>query len=68
VPGGISIYTGRRGPRLVARAATADVERNLQSLEAIANTSATHVLTGHGTPWHDGADAMVAQARAEGAQ
>jgi glyoxylase-like metal-dependent hydrolase (beta-lactamase superfamily II) len=59
-------YTGRRGPRLVARAATADVERNLRALEKVADTSATHVLTGHGDPWHDGADAIVSRARAEG--
>jgi glyoxylase-like metal-dependent hydrolase (beta-lactamase superfamily II) len=59
-------YTGRRGPRLVARAATADVERNLRALSAVADTSARHVLVGHGAPWHDGADAIVAEARAAG--
>src|SRR4051794_31372815 len=59
-------YTGRRGPRLVARAAPADVERNRRELSALAETSARHVLTGHGTPWHEGAEAIVAQARAAG--
>ena len=59
-------YTGRRGPQLVARAATADVERNLSTLDALEATGATHVLTGHGAPWHDGADAIVARARAAG--
>jgi glyoxylase-like metal-dependent hydrolase (beta-lactamase superfamily II) len=59
-------YTGRRGPQLVARAATADVARNLDALEAVAATAATHVLTGHGDPWHDGADAIVERARAAG--
>ena len=60
-------YTARRGPRLVARAATADVERNLASLDRLAATGATTVLTGHGEPWTGGVDAAVAQARANGA-
>jgi glyoxylase-like metal-dependent hydrolase (beta-lactamase superfamily II) len=60
-------YTARRGPRLVARAATADVERNLRSLDAIAATGARTVLTGHGEPWTGGAEAMVAEARRAGA-
>jgi glyoxylase-like metal-dependent hydrolase (beta-lactamase superfamily II) len=59
-------YTARRGPRLVARAATADVARNLRSLDAIAATGARTVLTGHGEPWTDGAEAMVEQARRAG--
>src|SRR4051794_3146590 len=37
-------YTGRTGPRLVARAATVDTERNLRSLDAIAATDASTVL------------------------
>ena len=60
-------YTARRGPRLVARAATADTDRNLRSLDALAATGARTVLTGHGEPWRDGAEAAVAQARAAGA-
>ena len=60
-------YTGRRGPRLVARAATADVERNLRSLDALAQTGARTVLTGHGEPWTEGVEAMVERARAAGA-
>jgi glyoxylase-like metal-dependent hydrolase (beta-lactamase superfamily II) len=59
-------YTGRRGPQLVARAATADVERNLAALDGMAATAATHVLTGHGEPWHDGAEAIVERARLAG--
>jgi len=59
-------YTGRRGPRLVARAATADVDRNLRSLEALAQTRARIALTGHGPPWREGVEAAVAQARAAG--
>jgi glyoxylase-like metal-dependent hydrolase (beta-lactamase superfamily II) len=60
-------YTGRTGPRLVARAATADSERNLRSLDAIAATGAQRVLVGHGEPWESGAEQAVALARAQGA-
>jgi glyoxylase-like metal-dependent hydrolase (beta-lactamase superfamily II) len=60
-------YTAKRGPRLVARAATADVERNLRSLDALAETGATTVLTGHGEPWTGGIEAAVAHARIAGA-
>jgi glyoxylase-like metal-dependent hydrolase (beta-lactamase superfamily II) len=60
-------YTARRGPRLVARAATADVERNLRALDALAATGARTVLVGHGEPWTDGVEAAVAQAREAGA-
>jgi glyoxylase-like metal-dependent hydrolase (beta-lactamase superfamily II) len=60
-------YTARRGPRLVARAATADVERDLRTLDAIAATGARIVLTGHGQPWTEGAERAVQLARAAGA-
>jgi glyoxylase-like metal-dependent hydrolase (beta-lactamase superfamily II) len=60
-------YTGRSGPRLVARAATVDSERNLASLDRIAATGARTVLTGHGEPWTEGAEAIVTAARAAGA-
>jgi glyoxylase-like metal-dependent hydrolase (beta-lactamase superfamily II) len=60
-------YTGRTGPRLVARAATADVERNLRALDALAETGAHTVLVGHGEPWRDGVEAAVARAREAGA-
>ncbi len=59
-------YTGRTGPRIVARAATADSERNLRSLDALAATGARTVLVGHGEPWTDGAEAIVAGARGAG--
>src|SRR4051812_27676787 len=59
-------YTARRGPRLVARAATADVDRNLRSLDALVATGARTVLVGHGEPWEQGVEAGVAQARAAG--
>jgi glyoxylase-like metal-dependent hydrolase (beta-lactamase superfamily II) len=57
-------YTGRKGPRLVARAATVDSRRNLQSLDALAATGAGTVLTGHGEPWTDGIESAVAAAKA----
>jgi len=60
-------YTARRGPRLVARAATADSERNLASLEALAATGARTLLTGHGEPWTQGVEAAVDEARRAGA-
>jgi glyoxylase-like metal-dependent hydrolase (beta-lactamase superfamily II) len=60
-------YTARTGPRLVARAATADSERNLRTLDALAATGARIVLTGHGDPWTQGAEAIVARAREAGA-
>jgi glyoxylase-like metal-dependent hydrolase (beta-lactamase superfamily II) len=60
-------YTARKGPRLVARAATADTKRNLASLDALSATGARTVLTGHGEPWLDGVESAVAQAREAGA-
>jgi glyoxylase-like metal-dependent hydrolase (beta-lactamase superfamily II) len=59
-------YTARRGPRLVARAATVDSERNTASLDAIAATRARTVLVGHGEPWTGGVESAVAQARSAG--
>ncbi len=60
-------YTNRRGPRLVARAATADVARNLDSLAALAATGARVVLPGHGEPFRSGVAAAVRMARQHGA-
>ena len=60
-------YTDLEGPRLVARAATRDVSRSLASLDAIAATGATTVLTGHGEPWTGGAQAAADLARQNGA-
>jgi glyoxylase-like metal-dependent hydrolase (beta-lactamase superfamily II) len=59
-------YTGKRGPRLVARAATADSERAFTSLDALAATGAGTLLTGHGAPLRDGAEAIVERARRAG--
>jgi len=59
-------YNARSGPRIVAGAATADSAQALASLDALADTAATVLLPGHGTPWRGGARAAVAAARAVG--
>ena len=57
-------YTATPGPRIVSRGATVDVERARGSLDAVTATGARTVLTGHGPPWHEGAEAIVERARA----
>ena len=56
-------YTGRRGPRLVAPAATADSDLALASLGRLLDCGARIVLPGHGAAWRGGAEAAVAAAR-----
>ena len=58
-------YTGSRGPRLVARAATADSDLAMASLDRIEQTDARLLLPGHGEPFY-GAAAAAALAREEG--
>jgi glyoxylase-like metal-dependent hydrolase (beta-lactamase superfamily II) len=60
-------YTGKRGPQIVASAATKDTAQALASLEAVAATGAATVLSGHGEPWTQGAEAAVQQAKRVGA-
>ena len=60
-------YTGKSGPQIVASAATKDTGQALASLQAIAATGATTVLTGHGEPWTQGAQAAVRHALRVGA-
>jgi glyoxylase-like metal-dependent hydrolase (beta-lactamase superfamily II) len=60
-------YTGARGPRIVAGAATADSGWALRSLDALAAVDAGTVLTGHGEPWRGGSAEAVRLARAAGA-
>lgn len=55
-------YTGLRGPRLVAPAATADVAAARRSLERIRTLDAEIVLPGHGDHWQGGIGAAVEQA------
>ncbi|HYZ70706.1 MAG TPA: MBL fold metallo-hydrolase, partial [Thermoleophilaceae bacterium] len=59
-------YTAERGPKIVAGAATADSERALRTLDALAETGASTVLSGHGEAWRGGAAAAVEAARAAG--
>jgi glyoxylase-like metal-dependent hydrolase (beta-lactamase superfamily II) len=59
-------YRGTRGPQIVSGAATLDSDRALASLGPLAATSAKTVLTGHGEPWTDGAEAAAEKARAAG--
>lgn len=60
-------YTGKRGPQIVASAATKDTAQALASLKAIAATGAATVLSGHGEPWTEGAAVAVQQALRVGA-
>lgn len=60
-------YTAREGPRLVARAATADTQRNLRTLDGLLETGARTVLVGHGPPWTQGIESAVERARQAGA-
>ncbi len=59
-------YTDTRGPRIVARGATADSERALDSLDLLAKTGAGTLLPGHGEPWTGGAESAVGEARRVG--
>lgn len=59
-------YTGRRGPRIVAGAATADSADALASLDALEATGAKWVLPGHGEPWDAGVALATQQARDAG--
>lgn len=56
-------YSARTGPHLVARAATADTDRSLASLDVLAATGAQTLLPGHGEPWRLGVAAAATQAR-----
>jgi glyoxylase-like metal-dependent hydrolase (beta-lactamase superfamily II) len=56
-------YTGERGPRLVAPAATSDTGKAYAALDRIAELEAGLVLPGHGDPWLEGTESAVAAAR-----
>lgn len=59
-------YTGQRGPRVIARAATNDARVALDSLGVIAALDVAAVLPGHGAPWLQGTRSAVDAARAAG--
>ena len=56
-------YLNRRGPQLMPGASNVDSRLALASLQALADTGAGTVLTGHGEPWTGGVAAAVEQAR-----
>ncbi|MEV7630793.1 MBL fold metallo-hydrolase [Microbacterium sp. NPDC089318] len=60
-------YTGRRGPQIVAGAATADSTRALASLEALRAVEDSVLLPGHGEPWTRGAGSAIDSALRTGA-
>lgn len=60
-------YTGRTGPRIVARAGTKDRRTAVESLDAVAAAGASIVLPGHGAPWTAGVAAAADLARRAGA-
>jgi glyoxylase-like metal-dependent hydrolase (beta-lactamase superfamily II) len=59
-------YTARKGPQIVAGAATADSARALSSLDALAATRAQTLLCGHGPVWTQGIELAVERARSTG--
>jgi glyoxylase-like metal-dependent hydrolase (beta-lactamase superfamily II) len=59
-------YTAQSGPRIVARAATADSERALASLDRLVQTGAGTLLPGHGEPWTGGVERAAELARRAG--
>jgi glyoxylase-like metal-dependent hydrolase (beta-lactamase superfamily II) len=59
-------YTGKTGPRLVAKAATNDSAQATASLDRIAATGAGTVEVGHGEPWTGGAAEAARLAREAG--
>ncbi|MDQ1084822.1 MULTISPECIES: MBL fold metallo-hydrolase [Microbacterium] len=59
-------YTGRAGPQIVARAATADSRAALAALPDLSATGASTVLPGHGDAWMRGIREAVSGALAIG--
>ena len=59
-------YTGRTGPRLVAKGATHDTDQAIASLDKIEALDAGTVLVGHGEPFTGGAAEAARLARAAG--
>lgn len=60
------VYSGRRGPRLPARASNADTDQAMESLTALSSLRARVLLPGHGEPWEGSPVDAVAAARAAG--
>jgi glyoxylase-like metal-dependent hydrolase (beta-lactamase superfamily II) len=58
--------TGRSGPQLMPAAFTTSMAQATESLARIEGLQAGVVLPGHGDPWTEGTDALVARTRAAG--
>lgn len=54
-------YTGRRGSRVVARAATHDGRQALASVRSLSGLAASRLLPGHGAVWTDGVEQAIEQ-------
>jgi glyoxylase-like metal-dependent hydrolase (beta-lactamase superfamily II) len=59
-------YTGFRGPRIIARAATHDSRQALESVASLAALGVDHVLPGHGELWQYGIESAVQSALQNG--
>lgn len=59
-------YTGKKGPQIVASAATADTSVAMASLDTFLGTDAQVALPGHGEPWTGGIAEAVDRAHAVG--
>lgn len=57
-------FSGRTGPRTLPAFDNADHAAALDALDVAGRTGATHVLPGHGEPWHGAASEAAALARA----
>lgn len=57
-------YTGLRGPRIMAPAASDNIRSAVNSLDILAATGARIVLPGHGQPWTQGVESAVSLAAA----
>lgn len=60
-------YTGRAGPCLVAGAATADSDLNLNSLDGLGRLDCQVALTGHGPVWRGSVRDAIERAKLAGA-
>jgi glyoxylase-like metal-dependent hydrolase (beta-lactamase superfamily II) len=63
----LDCYTGKRGPRLLARESNQDSAQALASLESLRGLRARVVLPGHGDPFNGEISAAVEAAKAAGA-
>lgn len=61
------VYSGRRGPRLSARASNEDSAAALESVRRLEGLPVRHLLPGHGNAWSQGAGEAARRALAAGA-